>query len=227
MRFINLLKNELHFGAKYGILLLYIVLTTFYVVLLSTIPQSARQTTGAILIFTDPAAMGLFFMGAVMLLEKTQRVNHALSVSPVKISEYITAKALSMLLVGTAAGTVIGIAARANVAGVLLSVMLSSFLFSLCAIIVAVKTESLNSFMLGIVPFEIALCTPALLYLFGVIKSDLWLIHPGISAIILLTGKQHLWVYCILSLCVWNIITFLISRSAVSKYMQQLGGGKL
>lgn len=227
MRFFNLFKNELRFAVKYGILLLYIILTAFYVLLLSAIPESAKQITGAILIFTDPAAMGLFFMCAVMLLEKTQRVNNSLSVSPVRIGEYIAAKALSMLLVGTAAGMVIGIAARANIAGVVLSVALSSFLFSLCAIIVAVKTESLNSFMLGVVPFEIVICVPALLYLFGVIKSDLWIIHPGVSAIVLLKGNQNFWIYCVISLCLWNVAAFLISRKTVGRYMRQLGGGKV
>ncbi|MDD4125646.1 MAG: ABC transporter permease [Eubacteriales bacterium] len=227
MRFFNLLKNELRFTVKYGILLLYIILTAFYVVALSVIPENARQATGAVLIFTDPAAMGLFFMGAVMLLEKSQRVNHAIFVSPVKIDEYITVKALSMLIVGTAAGAVIGIAGGANIVGAVLSVALSSFLFSLCAIIVAVKTGSLNSFLLSVVPMEIVIFVPALLYLFGAVKSGLWVLHPGVSSIILLTEEQSLWVCCVISLCLWNAAAFLLCRKAAVKYMCQLGGGKL
>ena len=227
MRFLNLLKNEFRFAVKYGILLLYIIVTTFYVVMLSVIPESAKHTTGAILIFTDPAAMGLFFMGAVMLLEKSQRVNHAISVTPVKTSEYIIAKSFSMLVVGTAAGIVIGIFAKANIVGVILAVVLSSFLFSLCAIIVSVKTESLNSFMLGTIPFEMLLCLPAILYQFRVLKSDLWIIHPGVSAIVLLSDKNNLWFFSIISLCLWNVIAFVFSHKAVTGYMQHLGGGKI
>ncbi len=227
MRFLNLLKNEFRFAVKYGILLLYVILTVFYVVLLSAIPEKAITITGAILIFTDPAAMGLFFMGAVMLLEKSQRVNHALSVTPIKISEYIMAKSLSLLIVGTAAAIIIGCAAGANIIGVFLAVVFSSLLFSICAIIVAVKTESLNSFMLGTTPFEIVICLPAILYLFGVLKSDLWVIHPGVAAIVMLTEKQNLWVCCIISLCIWNLIAFVFCQKAVSKYMQHLGDGKI
>ncbi|MPM28795.1 hypothetical protein SDC9_75325 [bioreactor metagenome] len=227
MRFLSLLKNELRFAAKYGILPLYILLSAFYVVLLSAIPEGARQTTGAILIFTDPAAMGLFFMGAVMLLAQSQRVNHALSVSPVTVSEYILSKVLPMLITGTAAGAAIGVAAGADLAGVLWAVMLSSFLFSLAAILVAVKTDSLNSFMLGVVPFELFLSIPALLYLFGVIKSDLWVIHPGVSAIIPLMGKRRLWLYCAISLGLWNMAAFFTCSKAVSRSMRQLGGGRL
>lgn len=227
MRFFHLLHNELRFAAKYGILLLYVILTTFYMVLLSVIPESARQTTGAILIFTDPAAMGLFFMGAVMLLEKTQRVNHALSVSPVTLGEYIAAKVLPMLLIGTVAAVVIGLAAGADIAGVVMAVALSSCLFSLCAIIVAVKAQSLNSFMLGTVPFEILICVPPILYLFGVIRSEWWAMHPGVSAMMLLTGERRLWAYCALSLCLWNLAVFALCRRATGKYMWQLGGGKL
>lgn len=227
MRFLNLLKNELLFTIKYGVLLLYVILTLLYTLFLSSLPESAKSLVGAILIFTDPAAMGLFFMGAIMLLEKSQRVNHALSVSPIKISEYILAKALSLLILGTIVGLIIGFFANANLWGVFLSVVLSSLLFSLCAIVVSVKTESLNSFMLGTVPFEIVICLPAFFYLLGLLKSDLWLIHPGISAIILLTENQTLWIYCIGSLVFWNLLAFGICHKLVSVSMQHLGGGKL
>lgn len=48
------------------------------------------------MIYSDPAAMGLFFMGAIVLLEKSQRVLNSLAVSPVKVSEYILSKVISL-----------------------------------------------------------------------------------------------------------------------------------
>ncbi|HCT90783.1 MAG TPA: ABC transporter permease, partial [Lachnospiraceae bacterium] len=46
--------------------------------------------------FSDPAAMGLFFMGAVVLLEKGQHTPCAVAVSPVRAMEYIAAKVASL-----------------------------------------------------------------------------------------------------------------------------------
>lgn len=74
MRFKNLLLWDMKFQGRYGFYLLYGILTAFYIVLLHSLPQSWKENAAAILIYSDPAAMGLFFMGAIILLEKSQRV---------------------------------------------------------------------------------------------------------------------------------------------------------
>ncbi len=227
MKFINLLKGELSFNAKYGIVFLYLILTIFYTILLSVIPANTKHMTAVILIFTDPAAMGLFFMGAVMLLEKSQRIHYSLAVSPITINEYIGAKVLTMLLLGTVVSLVIGFFTDLNLLWIAISVMLSSALFSLCALIVSAKIQSLNSFLIASVPFEIVICVPALLYLFGVIKSSIWLLHPGVAAIALLQGNLDLWWVSTASLLLWNGIAFLVCKNAVYVYFTRMGGEKL
>lgn len=227
MKFVNLLKGELRFIAKYGIVFLYLILTVFYTVLLSVMPANTKHMTAVILIFTDPAAMGLFFMGAVMLLEKSQRIHYSLAVSPITINEYIGAKVLTMLMLGTIVSLAIGFFTNLNLTWIAISVMLSSALFSLCALIVSTKTQSLNSFLIVSAPFEIVICVPALLYLFGVLKSNIWLLHPGVAAIALLQGNLDLWWFCAASLLLWNSIAFLVCREAVKTYFIRMGGEKL
>lgn len=72
MRFKKLFLWDLRFQAKYGFYFLYTVLTVIYVTVLFALPESWQEKAAAILIFSDPAAMGLFFMGAIVLLEKSQ-----------------------------------------------------------------------------------------------------------------------------------------------------------
>jgi len=98
MRTLNLIKSDLRFILKYGIAFIYIAFTLIYSGVLSVISGNARQITAVILIYTDPAAMGLFFMGAFILLEKSQRVNCAVAVTPVTITEYIISKCVSLLV---------------------------------------------------------------------------------------------------------------------------------
>ena len=50
---------------------------------------------GIACVISDPAAMGLFFMGAVILPEKSQRVTSFFAVSPLKAWEYVGAKVLA------------------------------------------------------------------------------------------------------------------------------------
>lgn len=228
MRVRNLILGEFRFLIKYGILALYGVFTVIYICLLAAIPLSAKSTTGTILIFTDPAAMGLFFMGAVMLLEKSQRVESSLGVSPITVGEYILAKVLPMMTVGTAVGLILSLfAGNGHIVLAVAGVALSSVLFSLCGLWVGANIQSLNSFMIATVPFEIVLCVPPILYLFGVIKSKLWLIHPGVAAISLIKGDSTLWYVAILSLLVWMLPIYLCCKKAVKKSFCAMGGAKL
>lgn len=92
MRLRSLFLFDMRFQAKYGFYFLYAVLTVIYIVALFAIPDNWREKAAAIFIFSDPAAMGLFFMGATVLLEKTQHTPCTVAVSPVRAVEYIFAK---------------------------------------------------------------------------------------------------------------------------------------
>ncbi|MEA4823599.1 MAG: hypothetical protein VB111_05720 [Clostridiaceae bacterium] len=70
MRLVHLTAGDIRFQWKYGFYILYAIFTAFYLLVLAAVPNSIRRTVATVLIFTDPAAMGLFFMGAIILLEK-------------------------------------------------------------------------------------------------------------------------------------------------------------
>lgn len=99
MRLRSLFLLDMRFQAKYGFYFLYAVLTIIYVIVLLAVPESWRENIAAILIFSDPASMGLFFMGAIVLLEKNQHTPCAFAVSPVRAEEYIAAKSGSLSVI--------------------------------------------------------------------------------------------------------------------------------
>ena len=100
MKIFNLILWDMRFQAKYGFYLLYAFLTVLYTAVLVSIPQSIKPALSAILIFSDPAAMGLFFMGAIILMEKSQNVTSSFSVSPFSALEYVVSKTLSLSITG-------------------------------------------------------------------------------------------------------------------------------
>ena len=169
MRFRHLLVWDMRFQARYGFYLLYGFLTVLYAAVLVSLPQSWRENAAAILIFSDPAAMGLFFMGAIILLEKSQRVTAFFAVSPLKAWEYVSAKVLSLSMIGLLVAAVLGATANCvRLPMMLLGTALSSVLFTLLGLIIAAKITSLNQFLLATVPVEILAFLPAALHLFGV-----------------------------------------------------------
>lgn len=105
---------DMKFQIKYGFYLLYSVLTVIYLIILLAMPESWRTAAAAILIFSDPAAMGLFFMGAIVLLEKSQKVPCAYAVTPVRAIDYIGAKVISLCTISIAVAAILAVAVKAE-----------------------------------------------------------------------------------------------------------------
>lgn len=228
MRLINLVLSEFRLLYKYGIVFLYGIFTIIYIALLTVIPNSAKSIVASILIFTDPAAMGLFFMGAMVLFEKSQRVESSLGVSPLKTSEYIVAKVIPFMTIGTLVGLALRLSANcSNIVLSLIGVALSSVMFSLCGLLVGTSIRSLNGFMIATVPFEIVICAPAILYIFKILKSDWWIAHPGIAAIRIISGDSNLWYLSLGSMILWLIPIYFVCKKLVNKSFSTMGGAKI
>lgn len=167
MRLLFAMKWDLKFLARYGFYLLYGFLTVLYVVILFSLPQSWKENAAAILIFSDPAAMGLFFMGAIVLLEKSQRVTSYFAVSPLRALEYVGSKVFSLNLISLLVAAVLAISAGCErIAITLFGTFLSGVIFTLLGILIATKITSLNQFILATVPVEVLVFVPAVLHLF-------------------------------------------------------------
>ena len=226
-RISRLTAGELRFALRYGILPLYLLITVIYLLLLSVTAPQARAQAGGVIILTDPAAMGLFFMGAMVLLEKSQRVNCALAVTPVRPGEYVLAKTFALTLVGLGVGLVVAAAAGIDLLGAGISVLLSALLFSFLGMMAAFWSESLNQFLILSIPIEIAGFLPPMFYWFGSLTAPLWLLHPGVAAMALFRDAREFWLPAALSLLVWDGIAYVACRKMAARYFTKLGGGRL
>ena len=138
MRLLTLTKADVRFQWKYGFYFLYAIFLSIYLIALAAVPVSARRAAATALIFSDPAAMGLFFMGAIVLMEKSQRVNAALCVSPVRAWEYTLSKLLSLAAIGLLVGAVLAAAGGVrNLGTCLIGILLLSLTCSACGMVAA------------------------------------------------------------------------------------------
>jgi fluoroquinolone transport system permease protein len=227
MRVRALLAGDVRTQYKYGFYLLYLFLSMFYIGLLYALPAAWREKAAILMIFSDPAAMGLYFMGAIVLFEKSERVLSAIAVSPVKPREYVLSKLCSIGIVSAAAGLVIGLSS-----GVIrqpfscaAGVFLCSCLFSAAGLMIACKTSTLNQFAFATVPAELLINLPALYYLFWN-QDRLLLLHPGCAMIELCTGGNAV-LPALLSLLLWSALIFFLASRVAGKMFQSVGGIKL
>ncbi|MBO5451104.1 MAG: ABC transporter permease [Lachnospiraceae bacterium] len=226
MRFKPLLLWDMKFQTRYGFYLLYGFLTVFYLVLLLSLPLSWKENAAAILIYSDPAAMGLFFMGAIILLEKSQRVTSFFAVSPLRVIEYVCSKVLSLSAIGMLVATILAVATNCrSLPLLLLGTFLSSVMFTLSGVIIATKITSLNQFILATVPVEIIAFVPAVLHLFKMTPACLR-IYPANVCMDLIAGRDFSLMGFILAI-VLIVVLFVAAYKCVGKMWQNQGGVKL
>ena len=227
MKLSALFIGDMRFQYKYGFYFLYLVFSLLYVGLLMAFPDSWREKAAVLMIFTDPAALGLFFMGAVVLFEKSERVLDSLAVAPIRIADYGLSKLFSIAVISVIVALVIGIFGRvvANPVLFIAGVFLGSCLFSSFGLVVAVRASTLNGFMLATIPIQLVINLPAIAYLFG--WQPIWLLlHPGVCMIeVLIGGPQAL--FALLMLAAFAVLVVVYTCRAVKKAFESLGGVKL
>jgi len=223
----SLLRGDIRFQFKFGFYFVYLVFSVLYLSLLSVFPPAWRGKAAVLMIFSDPAAMGLYFMGAILLFEKSQRVIDSIAVSPVRPMEYALSKLVSLALISTAVGFLIGIAGgvAASPLPFFAGVFLGSCLFSAVGLIIALHIGTLNQFIVATIPAEILINLPAVAYLFGYRKPFL-ILHPGVC-IIELCENGDMAVPASLILFVWTAALALLSGRSAGKSFRSLGGIKL
>ncbi|GAA6411628.1 ABC transporter permease [Blautia hominis] len=226
MRLKTMILWDVRSQMKYGIYFLYGILTVLYLGILYVMPASWWQPAAVLLILSDPGAMGLFFMGAIVLLEKSQRIPYAFAVSPVLAAEYIAAKAASLCFITLIVAFVLAAAAGMEHLGLVAAgTAFCSVMFTLLGIITAAKIHSLNQFILWTVPVEAAAFAPAVLYLFGMLPKG-FQYYPVNLCLDMIAGN---WPEPggILILCLTMGVLFFLSGKSVSAMWKHAGGVSL
>lgn len=227
MRMLPLLRGDIRFQFKYGFYYLYLFFSIFYAGLLFALPEEWRARAAVLMIFSDPAALGLFFMGAIVLFEKSERVLDSLAVSPVRPWEYVLSKLISLGLISTAVALAVGLPAGAVIHPFLFlaGVFFCACLFSAAGLIVASGITTLNQFILASVPIETLINVPAVAWVFGYRPG--WLVaHPGVGMIILCTGDGEP-LPALIVLLLWTALFTALAFQTSERMLKSAGGVKL
>ena len=229
MRKVNVIKGDMFFQWKYGFYMLYLFMIITYYVIFSFLTGNVKDTIVSICVYSDPAAMGMFFMGALILLEKSQRITNSIAISPVTVEEYILGKIVSVGIISEIVGVILMIQGHTeNYFFCAIGIFAGSVIFSLCGIIVGAKIESLNQYIIGTLPFETIGFVPVILYRIGFMwNNKLMIIHPGCSVMRLIEGDTEMAVGAVASIVIWTILLFWRADISVRKMFRKSGGVKL
>lgn len=163
----TLLAHELRLQYRYGIHAAYAVVVALYVTGLLALGEAAPSWFVGILIYSDPAVLGYFFLGGLMLLEKGEGIRAALAISPVTAGQYLASKTIT--LTGLAILAVIAIAGvKASTADwplLLTTVALTSINYIAIGIVVALRFRTVNTYLIGSAALLLPIVGPSFLAL--------------------------------------------------------------
>jgi len=165
------IRQDIRFQFKYGFYFLYLFMTTLYIAVLALLPAAWRAPAASLIILTDPAMLGFFFIGGIWLLEQGEGVHGALAITPLSVGEYLAAKAVSLALVSCLAGLAIAAAAMGpslRLLALAAGLMIGAAACTVVGLYVATFARSVNHYLLLSLPAEAALMSPPLLRFFGV-----------------------------------------------------------
>lgn len=186
MRLFSLVKQDICFQFRHGFYYVYAFVTLLYVILLRFLPVNIRQVAGPLIIFSDPAALGFFFIGAILFFEKQQRVAEVLFVSPLSEGEYILSKCISLTLISLMASLIIGFLSfgrHCSPAELVPGVVLTSFFFILLGILLSYRLKTITAYLFAGGLILLPFCLPLVSFL-GFSDSLLFFLIPT-------TGSLH------------------------------------
>jgi len=193
MRLLNAVWIDIRFQVKQGFYLVYVIITVMYLIILSFLPEKILETALPLVVFSDPSVLGLFFIGGIILLEKSQGVMQALIVTPLRTGEYILAKCISLSFVSLLAAfaiTELSPVTGADRLLVALSVVLTSSLFTLSGIMINAGCNNVNQYMLKTIPYMLLFVLPCF-SLLGFTGSYLYTAVPSVAALRLMLGAYN------------------------------------
>lgn len=232
MRFINTLMNDIRYQIKYGFYFLYAFFSGVYITVLILTPQEYKNMVGALIILTDPAMLGIFFIGGIWLLEKGEGLHRFWSISPLRTIEYLMAKSVSLaFLSAISAGLIvlIGLGPGSGVNLVLLTVstLIGAVVFNIIGLIAASYARSVNHYVIIAAIPSFLLSIPPVLTAFGIVHPLLE-IFPGTALLHMIvnsidtTGKINVLPGAVLIF--WLIILIFTGNKRIGAALQPEGG---
>jgi fluoroquinolone transport system permease protein len=189
------------------------------------------------LLFFDPAIIGIMFIGALVLFEKSENVLQALVITPMKTDDYLLSKITSLTILSIISATIfVGLLnifsnIDFNIPYLAVSIILTSVMLIILGFILVSRVNSINEYLLAMLVAFLGLLFPPMLQLSGLYENVIFYLWPTQASFTLFTGvfnaaSLELWetVYGIVYQIIWIVLLYLLAKKAFYKHIVLKGG---
>jgi len=190
MRTLNALHADMRFQFKQGFYLVYVVIVIMYLIILHYLPANIIDTALPLVVYSDPSVLGMFFIGGIIMLEKEQGLLQVFTVTPLRTTEYLMSKVLSLAIVSVLATMALTFFSGCNQVNWLLVIattILTSAIFTLCGVLISAGCQNVNQYLLKTVPYMLLFVLPC----FSLIwfpEGNWFCVFPSVGALRLMLG---------------------------------------
>ena len=167
---------------------LFTVFTTLaFGIVLWLLPKRAPDTVTTAVLFLDPAVVGTSFVAAIVLMERSQNTLVALAVSPMRPSDYVLSKIVTLTLLTFAGGMILVATAYHpmpldRAIRFVIAMTFTGTLAVVGGVLPVATPHSMNPYLARAFPISVVLYLPFLAH-FGVIEGAwAWILfglNPG------------------------------------------------
>lgn len=192
-RMFALAAHDARLQYRYGIYAAYIFVVGFYLLVLTVGRDVLPAWTIGFVIYTDPAVVGFFFLGALMMLEKAEGVRTALAASPVTSAQYLVGKMLTLSGLALLACVLMLLVhgSTENPALLLAAAALTSISFIGIGVPIALGFRTVNEYLIGAGAFLTPVIAPGFLALIEPMPAWLGLWPPVAQFRLMLVALGH------------------------------------
>jgi len=231
MRWAMTLIQDIRFQWRHGFYAVYAIISLLYVSLLHIVPETHAEALMITILYSDPSFLGFFFIGGIVLLEKTQRILEPLWVTPLRLAEYVGAKLVSLAFLSSLSGTSIALGVH-GFSGktflMLIGMSMGSLCFTSWGMMLVARVQSINAFLVGSQAFFLPITLPLLPFwgLAGGWWTEIW---PGSAVLSLLkwalADTAPFPLHEFLLLLVWCTVSFCGALCSMrSAFDKEMGG---
>lgn len=233
-RGVSALQLDIRLQRRYGFYYAAAFITLVWIVVLRSLPQSIIEQALAFIIFTDLGVVGFYFVAGQIIFEKGERTIYAIITTPLRFSEYLFGKIVSLSLLALVISfVVLGVTYgfSMNILLFLLGVVLMSVMVLLVGVIGVAPYSSISTFILPSQLYFLVMNVP-LLSFFGIFNSPLLYLIPTQGSVILLKGafipiENWQLVYAVLYQLLWIVFLKYWAEKRFQNYIVAQRGGSV
>jgi fluoroquinolone transport system permease protein len=189
------LKNDFRLLFRHKLVHATVFMTVFWIALMLLVIHfegaSALPVFIPLMLLTDTATIGFYFLAGLVLFEKDQMVIKGLIVSPLKPFEYIGSKVISLSLLAVFSGIVIAIVTLwgkgVNLAWAVVGLFMISMLYALVGFISVTKFDNIIKYLFIGALYFLFLNLP-ILGMFGLWDGITLYLHPVQPFVLLISA---------------------------------------